>query len=43
MPPTPYTNVTGAFNTPLGFNLVFLYSVDSIIKPKREYNKKEFK
>lgn len=43
IPPTPYTNVTGPFSTPLGFRVVFLYSADSIMKPNNEYNKKEFK
>ena len=42
IPPTPYTNVMGPFKTPLGFNLVFLKIVLSIIKPNNEYKKKEF-
>lgn len=42
MPPTPYTKVIGPFNTPLGFRMVFLKSVLSIMNPSNEYKKKEF-
>lgn len=41
-PPTPYTKVMGPTKTPLGFKMVFLKRVLSIIKPSNEYKKKEF-
>lgn len=41
-PPTPYTKVMGPTKTPLGFKMVFLKIVLSIIKPSNEYKKKEF-
>ena len=42
IPPTPYTKVIGPFSMPLGFNIVFLKIVLSIINPNNEYKKKEF-
>ena len=42
IPPTPYTKVMGPTKTPLGFKMVFLKRVLSIIKPSNEYKKKEF-
>ena len=36
-PPTPYTKVMGPTKTPLGFKMVFLKRVLSIIKPSNEY------